>query len=426
VSLLVVFSVVAAVIATLLTYVIARAMWWRELRNRTYAAMMRLGLHPRGAETSASIDDLFHVIDRGVREMQTEGVERDRTELRLRAALDGLPEAVMIFDGEGTVLEHNLAANQFLEARHADALVGAAITGLVRLAVTGEQGSRSLDLFGPPRRSVVVTTIPLLGVGDPSVVVVVEDVTERRQLDAIRTDFVANISHELKTPVGAIGLLAETLLDEDDPAIIDRLATRIQGESIRMAGIIEDLLELSRIEIRVDPDFMPVSIDVVIAESVERLRVAAQRSGVTVHVLPSVGDVIISGDQKQLVSAVSNLIDNSIKYSDSGSAIEIEAVHDSGAVELSVTDHGIGIPTKDVERVFERFYRVDHARSRQTGGTGLGLSIVRNVVANHEATVEVESRLGEGSTFRIRFPMFPRNNAVSATLTNLEIPDERT
>ena len=221
---------------------------------------------------------------------------------------------------------------------------------------------------------------------------------------AIRTDLVANISHELKTPVGAIGLLAETLQGEDDLDIVERLANRINAEAMRIAQIIEDLIELSRIESVDGAGSAIVELAEVASDAVERLRTAAVQAEVSVQLVVLSTDTRIVGERRQLLSAIGNLIDNAIKYSDSGTVVDVTVEAVADAVVVKVADQGIGIPTRDIDRIFERFYRVDQARSRQTGGTGLGLAIVRHAVVNHEADIDVESRLGEGSTFTIRFP----------------------
>ena len=214
----------------------------------------------------------------------------------------------------------------------------------------------------------------------------------------------ANISHELKTPVGAIGLLAETLQGEDDLDIVERLANRINAEAMRIAQIIEDLIELSRIESVDGAGSAIVELAEVASDAVERLRTAAVQAEVSVQLVVLSADTRIVGERRQLLSAIGNLIDNAIKYSDSGTVIDVTVEAVANDVVVKVADQGIGIPTRDIDRIFERFYRVDQARSRQTGGTGLGLAIVRHAVVNHEADIDVESRLGEGSTFTIRFP----------------------
>ncbi len=313
----------------------------------------------------------------------------------------------MVVDDAGEIMFRNDVAAEFVAARHGDALVEAAITELVADAVgEGQAGSRTLDLFGPPRRTMVISARPLLTEGHAvGALAIVEDITEKRRLEAVRRDFVANISHELKTPVGALSLLAETLVEEDDPHVTRRLAERMVAESIRLANTIEDLLVLSRIESEEAPEREAVPVHLVVAEAVTRIRPAAEHAGIEIDAPEPDPHLAVMGDRRQLVSAVYNLLDNAVKYSDEGSSIDVRATTDGRTIDLAVADHGIGIPARDLERVFERFYRVDLARSRQTGGTGLGLSIVRHVAANHSGDVAVESRLGEGSTFTLRLPL---------------------
>jgi two-component system sensor histidine kinase SenX3 len=251
----------------------------------------------------------------------------------------------------------------------------------------------------------VLSAWPLDG-EDPSIgaVVLIDDVSERRRLEAVRRDFVANISHELKTPVGALSLLAETLLGEDDSEVVGRLAERILAEALRVGRTIDDLLELSRIEIDETPDHQVVPVEDVVAEAVQRIRPGADQHGITLAAQPVDRRVEVLGDRRQLVSALYNLLDNAVKYSDPRSQVEISVESSESWVDISVCDHGIGIPPRDLDRIFERFYRVDRARSRDTGGTGLGLAIVRHVAVNHDGEVRVDSRQGEGSTFTFTLP----------------------
>ena len=352
----------------------------------------------------AATDQIIATLDRRLRAMEaaTDGARAQAT--RLQGALDGLDQAVLVIDGDGTVLDRNRAAEAFIEARHADALVGAAVAELVEAALRTGGSTRTLELFGPPRRTVVVATAPMPTEGGQVVVAVVDDITEIRHLESVRTDFVANVSHELRTPVGAMSLLAETLQDADDPEVVARLTARIQAEAMRVSATIEDLLELSRLEGAGATDVTRIPAADLVAEVVDRIRPVAELAQCELVVDCGPAGLVLDGDRRQILSALTNLVDNAVKYSDPGQVVEIAASQTPGMVVLSVIDHGIGIPARDIDRVFERFYRVDQARSRSTGGTGLGLSIVRNVVTNHDGTVEIESRLGEGSTFRLSFP----------------------
>ncbi|MSX95856.1 MAG: PAS domain-containing protein, partial [Actinobacteria bacterium] len=392
----IVSALISAVVAAALATFLARFFWNRAQRNQVHESALRLGLDSAAENEFSRFEDLLSAVERSVRDLRSENHESDEARFRLQAALDALPVAVMVFDGEGLVIDSNLASAPFLEARHGDALVGAAVNDLVRVANSGQDASTIIELFGPPRRTVVVSTLPLPEGGRPGAVAFVEDITERRQLEAIRTDLVANISHELKTPVGAIGLLAETLEGENDQVVVERLASRIHTEAMRIAQIIEDLIELSRIESIDGAGSGTVDMNEVAADAVERLRAAASQSGVEVELHVSTTAAVIVGERRQLLSAIGNLIDNAIKYSDSGTKVEVTVERADAEVLVRVADHGIGIPTRDIDRIFERFYRVDQARSRKTGGTGLGLAIVRHAIANHEAHIEVESRLGEG------------------------------
>jgi two-component system, OmpR family, sensor histidine kinase SenX3 len=399
--------VLVGLAAAVVTAVVVSRSADRRAEARLHEALARLELDRAGDDVDGDLGSMVAVLERAVRDLRVDCGAAAEARARLQEALDTLPQAVLIVDEAGEVIDRNEAAEAFVAARHSDALVEAAVGELVDSALRGEPASRTIDLFGPPRRVVVVMTAPLESSGGRTAVAVVDDITERRRLEAVRTDFVANISHELKTPVGAIGLLAETLQAEDDPEVTERLATRIQNEALRVGRTIEDLLELSRIELGQVSAAEPVAVDDIVLEAVERMRPAAEQAGISVVADAVPDDLVIAGDRRQLTSALSNLLDNAVKYSDPGGSVEVEAVADGDQVVISVADHGIGIPTRDIERVFERFYRVDQARSRQTGGTGLGLAIVRHVVANHHGSVDVESRLGEGSRFILHLPSAP-------------------
>jgi two-component system sensor histidine kinase SenX3 len=266
-----------------------------------------------------------------------------------------------------------------------------------------------VELFGPPKMAFVISAQPL---PHGHSVAFVDDISERRRVEQTRTDFVANISHELKTPVGALSVLAETLIDETDLATIARVVTRMLAETDRASRTIDDLMELSRIEMGAERSDEPVRIADVIRSGVERVTELAARDGITISSLTTVETdvrqadaLIVVADRRQLVSAVGNLIENAVKYSEPGTSVQVRARRVDDWIEISVADQGVGIPQRDLDRVFERFYRVDRARSRTTGGTGLGLAIVRHVASNHGGDVSVASVEGEGSTFVLRLPI---------------------
>ncbi|MGY6500422.1 MAG: sensor histidine kinase [Acidimicrobiales bacterium] len=331
---------------------------------------------------------------------------QDRGSQRLGRALDAISQGVVVFDGDGRSVFHNEAGAAYSSARHGDALVEAAIDELMRRSLDGDTCVETVELFGPPRRTLVITTVPLdSDATGPGAVAVIDDVTERRRLEAIRRDFVANISHELKTPVGAVALLAETLVGEDDPEVTQRLIGRMLTEAHRVGRTIDDLLELSSIEVEESPTRETVPVAQILDGAVDRMRPAADHKDIRLTVGDTDPTITVVGDRRQLVSAVFNLLENAVKYSDAGSTVQVRAAADGDRVAIEVEDHGMGIPGRDLERIFERFYRVDQARSRQTGGTGLGLAIVRHVVNNHSGEVAVTSTEGHGSTFTLRLPV---------------------
>ena len=323
---------------------------------------------------------------------------------RLRAAIEALPHAVVVCDAGGDVVLRNRRSHDVEGGRHAGALLDRAVEEAVATGRALRPVVKTLELLGPPPRTLEVTATPMGRSDRPlGTVVLVDDVSELRRLEAVRRDFVANVSHELRTPVGAMGVLAEALADEADPEVMRRLASRITGEAERAGRLIDGLLDLSRIEAGGAGALGPLEIDAVVAAAVERVEPLAHQLGVEL-VSPVPAGVEVRGDERQLVSAVVNLLENAVKYSDSGSAVVVETSAQDGWVDVVVRDRGIGIPAKDLERIFERFYRVDRARSRETGGTGLGLSIVRHVATNHGGEVLVESQEGLGSTFTLRLP----------------------
>jgi len=234
-------------------------------------------------------------------------------------------------------------------------------------------------------------------------VAVVDDVSEHQRLADLRRDFVANVSHELKTPVGALSLLAETLAGETDPEVVTRFSMRMHDEAMRLDRLINDLLDLSRVEAGIEFQSENVDVREVVDEAAALVRATAEKRDVAFDVDLGTG-ALVEGDRGQLVSAVRNLFENAVKYTDSGGRVTGSIGSSIDGVAVVVSDTGRGIPKGDLDRVFERFYRVDHGRSSETGGTGLGLSIVRNVAQNHGGKVDVESQEGVGTTFTITLP----------------------
>jgi two-component system sensor histidine kinase SenX3 len=528
VILAVVGGVLAVAVAVWVAALLGRRSGRRAISQRLAALGTRLGID--SPEDDYNVEtSLAHL------EQVTSGAAQAVTEsssdaIRLRRSLDTLTQGVVLCDEGGTVIYRNGRANALMVSRHGDALAAQAVTELLEDAWHEGAAERTLDLYGPPRRTLQVRAHQIDDGRRPlGVIALIEDVSERRRLEEIRRDFVANVSHELKTPMGALGLLAETLVSEPDPEVAQRLAGRIHNEAFRVSRIIDDLLDLSRIESEEAPPREPVLVNLVMADAIERVRATADQRGIEIVLHEPSPPVAIMGDRRQLVSAMHALLENAVTYSYDNSKVVVSgtvqrasshakgdlsrsSLHDTGPdtgpdesekrdrsgddggeepvsaapdeatnaagvedspvepvftsevlerdapepetpegastvavgtsasgkmapepfmaesetapapaetslsnlnwrieerdnVMISVQDHGIGIPTRDLDRIFERFYRVDHGRSRVTGGTGLGLSIVRHVANNHQGWVDVESREGEGSTFTLVLPI---------------------
>ena len=378
--------------------------WWRRRRWRA-DLVETLGHQGDEPPPGLGFRSLVGRVERVLDARRGELLERDAEADRLRAALDEFDEAVWVYDDTGEVVVANAAGRAYEEARHGEALISAGVEEAVGDALAGRPAERSVDLAGPPSRTVAVRATPLGAPTDPTgAVAIATDISERLRLDAVRRDFVANVSHELKTPIGGLALLAEIAAGTDDDAERARLVERLQCEALRASQLVDDLLELDGIER--DPGRVQVSVDPdeVVDEARRRVEATSGGYGVAIEVRRSAA-VRLVGDPAQLAAAVANLLDNAVKYSPEGSTVVTTTDERDGWLEIAVVDRGVGIPPDELERVFERFYRVDQARSRRTGGTGLGLSIVRNVARAHGGDVEVTSREGEGSTFTLRLPV---------------------
>lgn len=275
----------------------------------------------------------------------------------------------------------------------------------------GEIRQVELDLprRGTGRGEALAVSARVAPLGSRLVLLLVEDLTEARRIEAVRRDFVANVSHELKTPTGALSLLSEAVLDaSDDQEAVEHFARRMQIEATRLTNLVQELIDLSRVQ-NDDPleDAEPVRVDELVAEAIDRCRQQAGSKQITMAA-GGAADLRIWGNRGQLAAALGNLVENAVNYSPVRTRVGIAArrvvVTGGDEIEIAVTDQGIGISEKDRERVFERFYRVDPARSRATGGTGLGLAIVKHVAASHGGEVTVWSSEGQGSTFTLRLP----------------------
>ena len=324
----------------------------------------------------------------------------------LMDALNLLPIGVVIVDANlGRKLQNSMAA-AMTGVRYVDILVDQAVDEMLEEVKMTKSGERILEVVAGTTRFFKVCGQVI---ENQRAVVTVQDITEKSRIDRVQTDFVANLSHELKTPIGAVAALADSLIGETETEVVWRLAERIVTESHRMSRIVDDLLDLSRVEFGGTEEWTDIDLGHVLVEVVSTNQHAAKRQGLGLSLTGS-AELLVRGDRAQLVSMFSNLVDNAIKYSEAGGVVLVESTTQVDEILVTVTDHGIGIAERDQKRIFERFYRVDKARSRATGGTGLGLSIVRHIVLEHGGSIDVRSEEGVGSTFMVRMPRLPKQS----------------
>jgi two-component system sensor histidine kinase SenX3 len=329
--------------------------------------------------------------------------------VQLFEILDFLETGVVVADNNSNQKFRNKAAIAMTGIRYVDILIDQAVDEMIRQVEHEGTGSRILEAVAGTTRFLQIRGHNL---NNECTLVTVEDITTKSRIEIVQTDFVANLSHELKTPIGAVAALADSLTGETETEVVWRLAERIVSESHRMARIVDALLDLSRIEFSGTEDWTKVDLAPVLVEVVSTNQHAAKRQGIGLS-LTGASQLNVLGDRSQLVSGFSNLVDNAIKYSEPGGIVSVSSSIVGEEVVVAITDYGIGISKQQQDRIFERFYRVDKARSRATGGTGLGLSIVRHIVLEHGGTIEVVSEEGVGSTFTVRLPQ------VLAELTNV-------
>lgn len=320
--------------------------------------------------------------------------------------LSVLPSASIVTAPDGAVLRASSRALA-LGLVNRSALTVPDISRLVeRVGEDGNAREQEMRVRRPPLgRGLLELRVRVAALGTGVLLILIDDLAEERRVDAVRRDFVANVSHELKTPVGALSLLAETVLSAaDDPEQVRHFAERMQMEASRLASLIQDVIDLSRLQSD-DPMTRAevVEVDELVTRALEEVRTLAVSRDIEV-VRSEDSGVEIYGDRGQLLTAVRNLVTNAIVYSPMGTRVAVSARMNEGIAEITVKDQGIGIPSHDLDRIFERFYRVDQARSRSTGGTGLGLAIVKHVCQNHGGECTVWSEVGTGSTFTLRLP----------------------
>lgn len=346
------------------------------------------------------------------RESATPTGDRDLPELLLKTLEQLEGAAVVLSPGEvpvfstsqieqiGIIKDGRIASEELL-----------AIVRVVRR--TNHKQSGKIEIargpIGEGKHEFMVNVLPLTE--GKLVLVTLRDESEADRIHEVRRDFVANISHELKTPIGALSLLSEAVLGaKDDPDAVKKFATRMQSESKRLTELVQEIINLSKVQdsdpLRVPHEF---GVEDLIREAIDQCQTTSDARNIWVSYIDGI-DASVLGDREQLIMAIHNLIENAINYSPEGTKVSITTKVENSIVEISVTDQGIGIPESEIERIFERFYRVDPARSRQTGGTGLGLSIVKHIITKHGGEVTVWSVEGVGSTFSIRLPVIPEGS----------------
>ncbi len=326
----------------------------------------------------------------------------------LIAALKALDRESIILDSSGFI-KYETNKISLLNLAKDNKILSEELLALVRVVRrTGKTQEGSIEVargpIGEGKRDLQITAALIDNEG--SVLVIIDDEGEKQRIDAIRRDFITNISHELKTPIQALSLNSDALLEiKDEPDKVVLFANKIKTQTIRLNDLVKEIINLSKIQDS-DPLDMAHNVEIsnVIAEAVDQCEVLAEARKISIN-LDGVQNAVVVGNREQLVMAVHNLVENAINYSAEGTNVVISSKLDDGLIEILVKDQGLGIAEENLDRIFERFYRVDPARSRATGGTGLGLSIVKHVITNHGGEVKVWSSVGVGSTFAIRLPI---------------------
>jgi two-component system phosphate regulon sensor histidine kinase PhoR len=398
-------AALAALVGVVVVIVVARTLTRPLARLTDSVSGLSRGnledrLEPEGtaelALLAGALNRMAEELGRRIREVREDRKTRD-------LILSAMEEGVVLVDPRDEVGYANPAARRMLGGTPTttEGLRPHALRELVSNARAEESLQENEVETGLRPRRVRASALP---VGkDGRILLVLRDVTVARHVEAMRRDFVANASHELKTPVASIQAVAETVgraMNEDHQAA-ERFAAQLHDEAVRLSHLVSDLLDLSRLETEY-PDYVSVRLDLLVQDQVDRHRERAGRAGVDLH--SSVEPATVRGSSKDLSLLVGNLLDNAVRYTPAAGRVEVEVGVKDEAVFLEVRDTGIGIPARDLPRIFERFYRVDPARSRQTGGTGLGLSIAKHVVEQHGGRIAARSELGQGSAFRVIFP----------------------
>ncbi len=362
----------------------------------------------------------WHVSDRQQHTLPR--AEQPVVQAGVAAVLSILRSSAVVVDESDQVLKASAPAYAFGLVRGNRLVVPELLTLVSQVRRDGQIRESELELPSTSGGSARTLTARVAPLGAHLVLALVEDRTREKRVETVRRDFVANVSHELKTPVGAIRLLAEAVTDaSDDPEAVQRFATRMRIESDRLSQLVQQIIELSRLQGH-DPLEKPVMVDVdaAVTTAVDTSAMEAAAKGIVVVARGEPG-LEIFGSQEQIGAAISNLVANAVAYSGEGSRVVVTTRAQDEQVQVSVVDQGIGIPPADIDRIFERFYRVDPARHRSTGGTGLGLSIVKHVAATHGGDVAVWSVQGQGSTFTLTLPRGAQPGSTEESSTPVEV-----
>ena len=362
---------------------------------------------------SETVEVALRGLAKAIDEIEEQRIKADAFRQQLVTALDSLNYGIAIYGQDDQLIHTNPYASSFLSGVHSGALIADAIDELFQTRDGQEVIDQELDVFDNSHPSsvthsrkktfyIILRELSIEG-NQIGSVVTIEDISEQERLESVRRDSISNISHELKTPIGAIALLTETLLGEPDTDLVQKFAPNILQETERLSETIDDLLSLSRIEHGSTDSFNQIDLLKCIEQAIDRVNTFAKQNEVTVLTSFPPAPVHLFGDELQLTSAFYNILENSVKYKriNQGNVhLTVQQLDDF--IEVEISDNGIGIPTKDLDRIFERFYCVD--RSHSGSGVGLGLAIVRHVIVNHEGVLRIESTEGVGTTFFIQFP----------------------
>ena len=363
---------------------------------------------------SETVEVALRGLAKAIDEIEEQRITADAFRQQLIAALDSLNYGIAIYGQDDQLIHTNPYASSFLSGVHSGALIADAIDELFQTRDGQEVIDQELDVFDNSHPSsvthsrkktfyIILRELSIEG-NQIGSVVTIEDISEQERLESVRRDFISNISHELKTPIGAIALLTETLLGEPDTDLVQKFAPNILQETERLSETIDDLLSLSRIEHGSTDSFNQIDILKCAEQAIDRVNIFAKQNEVTVLTSFPPAPVHLFGDELQLISAFYNILENSVKYKRINQGnVHLTVQQFDDFIEVEISDNGIGIPTKDLDRIFERFYCVD--RSHSGSGVGLGLAIVRHVIVNHEGVIRIESTEGVGTTFFIQFPI---------------------